>query len=242
MAVEVLSSPVLAPAVCSLRRAAGRGLPGGNSLFFCFAKRKVSKRKGDPAVCDPSLRYGQPAVLGPGGVSLELASLRQSRSLIRLNLRSSAQTEGGGERNTKTEYPNCQRQNPEDHKKQGLAVASPCWYLSFVFGLQSPLPIGPCGCAEERRARRIRAKTCLSRRRVVFDPGWTEHRRLPEAKRRDAGTRVAFSLVTFFWRSKRKLLACRATPGQQFTAMSAGTEARTNPRNALPYGDSSCSK
>ena len=25
-----------------------RGLPGGNSLFFCFAKSKVSKRKGDP--------------------------------------------------------------------------------------------------------------------------------------------------------------------------------------------------
>ena len=40
----------------------------------------------------------------------------------------------------------------------------------------------PCGCAEERRSRRIRAKTCLSRRRVVFDPGWTEHRRLPRSE------------------------------------------------------------
>jgi hypothetical protein len=83
------------------------------------------------------------------------------------------------------------------------------WYLS-------PLPIGPCGCAEERRARRIRAKTCLSRRRVVFDPGWTEHHRLPVAQRRDAGARVAFSLVTFFWRSKRKLLAAgNPGPGTQ---------------------------
>jgi hypothetical protein len=68
LAVEGLSSPVLAPAVCSLLWAAGRGLPGGNSLFFWVAKRKVSKRKGDPAVCVPALRYGQPAVLGPDGV------------------------------------------------------------------------------------------------------------------------------------------------------------------------------
>jgi hypothetical protein len=50
-----------------------RGLPGGNSLFFCVAKRKVSKRKGDPMVWVPPLRYGQPAVLGKSGVSLELA-------------------------------------------------------------------------------------------------------------------------------------------------------------------------
>ncbi|MEO8024351.1 hypothetical protein, partial [Polaromonas sp.] len=52
-----------------------RGLPGGNSLSFCVAKKKVSKEKGDPAVCDPlRWRYGgnlrcsvQP---GPGSNSL----------------------------------------------------------------------------------------------------------------------------------------------------------------------------
>jgi hypothetical protein len=60
--------------------AAGRGLPGGNSLFFCVAKRKVSKRKGDPMVWVPSLRYGQPAVLGPAGVELELAFGSDNRS------------------------------------------------------------------------------------------------------------------------------------------------------------------
>ena len=36
------------------------------------------------------------------------------------------------------------------------------------------------------------------------DPAKREHRRLPAAKRRDADSRVAFSLLTFFWRSKRK--------------------------------------
>ena len=66
----------------------------GDSLFFCFAKSKVSKRKGDPTVCVPPLRYGQPAVLSPAGVSCKLASLKQARALFRLALRSSAHTDG----------------------------------------------------------------------------------------------------------------------------------------------------
>ena len=68
----------------------------GDSLFFCFAKSKVSKRKGDPTVCVPALRCGQPAVLDPAGVELELASLKQSLALFRLNLRSSAHSQGFG--------------------------------------------------------------------------------------------------------------------------------------------------
>ena len=47
--------------------------------------------------------------------------------------------------------------------------------------------------------------TCLSERsEFARDPGWTEHRRLPAAKRRDADSRVAFLLLTFLWRSKEK--------------------------------------
>ncbi len=77
---------------------ASRGLPGGNSLFFCVAKRKVSKRKGDPMVRVPSLRCGQPAVLAESGVELELATLRQSLALIRFRLCSSARPDGLGSR------------------------------------------------------------------------------------------------------------------------------------------------
>ena len=47
-------------------------------------------------VWDPSLRYGQPAVLVENGVELELASLRQSLALFRFRLRSSAQPDGWG--------------------------------------------------------------------------------------------------------------------------------------------------
>ncbi len=58
----------------------GRGLPGGNSLFFCVAKRKVSKRKGDPMVWVLPLRSRQPAVLAESGVELELAFGSNNRS------------------------------------------------------------------------------------------------------------------------------------------------------------------
>jgi hypothetical protein len=55
-------------------------LPGGNSLSFCVAKKKVSKEKGDPMVWVPPLRYGQPPVLTENGVELELAFGSDNRS------------------------------------------------------------------------------------------------------------------------------------------------------------------
>ena len=76
-----------------------------------------------------------------------------------------------------------------------------------------PHPGFPSGCAEERSGQRIRARDCLSavkRSEFERDPAGREHRRLPAAKRRDAACRVAFSLVTFSWRRKRKLLRRRA--------------------------------
>lgn len=73
---------------------AGREWPGGHFLSFASPKER-KQRKSEPAVCDPTLHYGQPAVLALAGVSLELGyRLKQSRALIRPKLCSSAQTEG----------------------------------------------------------------------------------------------------------------------------------------------------
>ncbi|MGF6349765.1 hypothetical protein QF040_004478 [Variovorax sp. W2I14] len=69
--------------------------PAGDLLSFASPKER-KQRKGDPAVCDPPLRCGQPAVLAFRGVSPKLASLKQGRALIRETLRSSAHTEGLG--------------------------------------------------------------------------------------------------------------------------------------------------
>ena len=68
--------------------------PGGGLTFFCFAKRKSAKKRRPHCLRPLRFATGQPAVLAAGGVSLELASLRQSRALIRQPLRSSAHTEG----------------------------------------------------------------------------------------------------------------------------------------------------
>ncbi len=60
---------------------AGRGLPGMQVTFFCFAKRKSPKKRRPcclrPLRCAP----GQPAVLGSGGVSLELATLHFAQTI-----------------------------------------------------------------------------------------------------------------------------------------------------------------
>ncbi len=72
--------------------------PAGESLSFASPKES-NQRKGDPAVCVPPLRYGQPAVLGESGGpqnSLHFVPLRQLRPLSRFSLRSSAQPEGSG--------------------------------------------------------------------------------------------------------------------------------------------------
>ena len=92
----------------SLLRTAGRGLPGGNSLSFASPKES-KQRKGDPAVCVPfallrgNLRCSVQA--GSRSNSLRCTSLRQSRSLIRLNLRSSAHTEGAIENGSGNQIP-----------------------------------------------------------------------------------------------------------------------------------------
>ena len=80
----------------------GRESPGRRGTFLCFAKEKYPKERRPHCLRPLRFATGQPAVLGFGGVSLELASLRQSRALIRQTLRSSAHPEGQGEPNIHT--------------------------------------------------------------------------------------------------------------------------------------------
>ncbi len=174
-----------------------RGLPGGNSLFFCVAKRKVSKRKGDPMVRVPSLRCGQPAVLAKSGVRHKLAALRQVPALIRFWLRSSAQPDGRG-KNT-----DAGRQGRAKRDLAGSPIANPF-----------PIPPStPSVCAEERRARRIRADTCLSAASCVRP----RLDRAPQVARSEAQGRRQrgrlFLCLLSFWRRKKKVSSRRATPG-----------------------------
>ena len=100
--------------------------------FFRVAERKEPK-KGRPHCLRPRrCAPGQPAVLGFGGVSLELAALRQSRALIRQTLRSSAHPEGQKEQNIHT----------------GLCCARPSLRSAWRLRLQDEAERsnGPNGC------------------------------------------------------------------------------------------------
>jgi len=148
--------------------------PAADLLSFASPKER-KQRKGDPAVCVPSLRYGQPAVLTFRGVSPKLASLKQGRALIRETLRSSAQPEGLG-RPTRHRYarrlnalrafaslgrgaltPTLSQREREpiqaERSKGSIASRARRWPVR--------LPL-PSGCAEERSVSRIRARSCLS--------------------------------------------------------------------------------
>jgi hypothetical protein len=231
------------PAGGSLFGAAGRGLPGGNSLLAKPAKRvffsspkgalrarglltsrsevtqtpKVSKRKGDPGCCVPSLRYGQPAVLGPAGVSLN--SLRSNNAIPDPSgpalLGASTR---GGDRNT--QQPNT---NTEYLKKQGHAVACPCFSWS---SLSIPAPACPV-LAGPRSAETSGSGPALSER--------SEFSRTPLGSstagcpKRSVGTQTAGRLFfgDFLLAKQKKVTGRRATPGQQASAKKTTTRTRT---------------
>jgi hypothetical protein len=92
----------------------------------------------------------------------------------------------------------------------GRAQQRPVWLFGPHPLLDAPRSAtGGVACVP--RAHRLRPLTCRS---CLNEAPWRvvssaahparEHRRLPVAQRRVAGSGVAFSLLTFFWRSKRK--------------------------------------
>jgi hypothetical protein len=136
-------------------------LAGGSpaaSHFLLLRQKKSNQRKGDPTVCVPSLRYGQPAVLSQNGVSLELAALRQSRALSRFAFRSSAHTEGRWGR---------------DRVRIRIRIRGICEFLTFCLRSRirfHPVLAGPVMIEKSG----IRAARCLSRRRVCADPRFSQ--------------------------------------------------------------------
>ena len=153
---------------CAHGEGGGRDFaPAADSLSFTSPKES-KPRKSDPTDCVPSLRCGQPAVLAPSGVSLELASLRQSRALIRWPLRSSAPPEGNPK--TRQHTGHCfARPTPLGRKRHALrrldrakqwpagCLAAPPFWLRLRRGV--------CGvaCASERAClRQLTRRGCPS--------------------------------------------------------------------------------
>ena len=96
----------------------------------------------------------------------------------------------------------------------GYLAPNPCWLrlrrgsCGVSMGVEAPMPrdLTRRSCPSGARQRKASS---------TAHPATAPTQVCPIAKRRGRRLGVAFSLVTFFWRSKRKLLACRATPGSR---------------------------
>jgi hypothetical protein len=212
--------------------------PGGRGTFLCFAKETYPKER-RPTVCDPfaALR-GKPAsgrFRGAPWNSLRAARCAQTTTASQMTKRvcpaahpltpqpprrrrrqmgvsPTRAVAGLGPQRARTARPKHQAERSDGPKGCLLPTLSGC-----AWGAQG---------AGWRVCRRTHPHRCLARRgclngaqqaRSEFH-GAPRTRAPQVAPARSAGvadSRVAFSLVTFFWRSKRKLLARRATPGSR---------------------------
>ncbi len=170
----------------------GRELPGSKSLFFCFAKSKVTKRKGDP-VRRP-LRGTLRCSVQPGSETTRLR-LKQVSALIRLALRFSAPLQGLGGKD----------------KEEVRRLASSASRLGLPESEFTPQPVeaGPSSADGGGRS----GQTCLSRRRVVWTAAGVEQHRLPVAKRRDPDGGSPFFPLGFFGETKKGNSPAGARPG-----------------------------
>jgi len=190
--------------------------PAGESLSFASPKES-NQRKGDPAVCVPSLRYGQPAVLGESGGpqnSLHFVALRQLRPLSRFPLRSSAQPEGSD--------PGHRCARPQITSGPSLRSAAAIGRSGRARTLHTrtrhgALTLIPSGCAEERSVSRTRARSCLSATQ------WSEFCETPRnastagCPQRSGGSQTVGSpsFAYFSWRDKKSKSPAGARPGQR---------------------------
>ncbi|RKR70341.1 hypothetical protein C8C94_4889 [Acidovorax sp. 94] len=221
-------------AVCLVCGRRPGSAPGSAVTFFRVAERK-SPKKERPPVCDPfALRRGNLRRGGCGvrrGTRFALARAARTTTASQLTKHGrfdahahpatappQAQPAGGWA----PEHPTAEQphgpllRSASRSRREAPARCGPSAAQRSNGPSGCPLPGFPSGCAEERSGQRIRARDCLSavkRSEFERDPAGREYRRFPHTPARacgDAACRVAFSLVTFSWRGKRKLLRRRA--------------------------------
>ena len=153
--------------------------------FFRVAERKEPK-KGRPHCLRP-LRFatGQPAVLGFGGVSLELAPFHFAQTHASPDPPNPALL--GASRGARgAEHPHGPLLRSAQ-LAQRVALAPARWGRAQRWPVWMFCPPCPSGCAEERRVWRIRARVCLSdaqRRELSETPSNPSTAGCPVAKRR----------------------------------------------------------
>ncbi len=178
---------------------ASRGLPGGNSLSFVSPKES-KQRKGDPAVCVPcaALRGNLRCSVQPGPGSNSLRSGNRPSSSVWPCAPRRCQKGGG--------FGSGFGFGIGLRRGRALRVlASPNWNL-FPH---------PSGWAEERRQKRIRARDCLSRRRVRARPRFCRAPQVARSEAKGPGLSGRLFFGDFLLATQKKVTCRRATPGQQ---------------------------
>ena len=184
-----------------------RGLPGGNSLFFCVAKRKVSKRKGDLAVCDPlRYRYGGNlrCSVQPGSSSNSPSAQTIARPdpagppLLGAARRVVGSGTGSGS---------------DSGTQSGFGEDALCAFSPPRICLGICLSPYPSGRAEERSRKRIRASDCLSAASSSSTPFSASTTGCPVAQRRGPGPSGRLFFGDFLLATQKKVTCRRATPG-----------------------------
>ncbi len=143
--------------------AVGRVSPRRASHFLLLRQKKVTKEKATHCLRPLRFATGQPAVLAFRGVSqnsLHCVPLRQLRALIRETLRSSAQPEGwvGPSLRSATDTQQAFASlGPGERRPRAFALSLP-----HTRTRHGALTLIPSGCAEERRRKRDKGRSCLS--------------------------------------------------------------------------------
>ena len=189
------------------------------SPVHTLRQRNVPKRKATQLSATPSLRCGQPAVLSFVGVSLNsrrFAALKQTRALIRQNLRSSAHPEGNPQADIHTgrrfARPTPPGRKPRAMRRLGRAQQWPVWLSGC--SAAHPLLAAPAAGrlrggmgAFARMLRDLTRRGCPSaaRQRVASSTAHPANAPPQVCPAGVADCRVAFLLGTFLWRSKEQV-------------------------------------
>ena len=206
--------------------------------FSLLRQRKVSKRKATHSLRPLRCAARQTSGGALAGCAVELAT----RCALRSNNHGESDNEACVLRHTLTPQPPRRRRSQMGVSRRtatrAIAALGPQHAGAVRRDRQAERSNGPNGCllptpfgcawgaqgARRHVCRRTHMLRDLTRRGClnVAPQARSEFHGAPRdrapqvAPQRSEGvadSRVAFSLVTFFWRSKRKLLACRATPG-----------------------------
>ena len=144
----------------------GAGWPGlapvGELLSFASPKES-NQRKGDPTVCDPGAALRGNLRCSRNGGRPQTRCAQTCVLLVPVPLRCSAQPEGAGGQKPEGKTTYSQRQNPtftwiciDPSVNLSLGI------FDFAPAERSDGSPNPSGCAEERRAGRMKGWRCLS--------------------------------------------------------------------------------